>query len=87
MRGEYEEGQKLPIEIELAESFGVGRNIIREGIKFLSAKGLLDTGPRKAPSVKSKSDWSIFDHEVIKWELNQSIKILVFIIIYLNFEC
>ena len=67
MRGEYEEGQKLPREMELAESFGVGRNIIREGIKFLSAKGLLDTGPRKGTSVKSKSDWSILDHEVIKW--------------------
>ena len=53
--------------MELAESFGVGRNIIREGIKFLSAKGLLDTGPRKGTSVKSRSDWSILDHEVIKW--------------------
>ena len=67
IKGEYEEGQKLPIEIELAESFGVGRNIIREGIKFLSAKGLLFTGPRKGTIVKSKSDWSIFDHEVINW--------------------
>ena len=43
IKGEYEEGQKLPIEIELAESFGVGRNIICEGIKFLSAKALLFT--------------------------------------------
>ena len=65
IKGEYEEGQKLPIEIELAESFGVGRNIIREGIKFLSAKGLLFTGPRKGTIVKSKSDWSIFDHEFV----------------------
>ena len=28
---------------------------------------MLFTGPRKGTIVKSKSDWSIFDHEVINW--------------------
>lgn len=35
-------GDKLPTEIELAESFGVGRNSIREAIKILVYLGVLE---------------------------------------------
>ena len=33
--GELKPGDKIPTEMELAESFGVGRNSIREAIKIL----------------------------------------------------
>ena len=33
--GELKPGDKIPTELELAESFGVGRNSIREAIKIL----------------------------------------------------
>lgn len=36
-----EPGEKLPTEMELAESFSVGRSTIRESMKVLSAKGLI----------------------------------------------
>lgn len=35
-------GDKLPTEIELAESFGVGRNSVREAIKILVYLGILE---------------------------------------------
>ena len=39
---ELRPGDKLPTEMELASSFGVGRNSIREAIKILVSFGVLD---------------------------------------------
>ena len=40
--GEFAAGQKLPSERELAEEYGVGRPVIREGLSGLVASGLVD---------------------------------------------
>ena len=39
---EFKEGQKLPSEQALAEKFGVSRNVIREALKILKERGLID---------------------------------------------
>ncbi|WP_371371060.1 FadR/GntR family transcriptional regulator [Sporomusa aerivorans] len=40
--GQLKPGDKIPTEVELAESFGVARNSIREGIKILEAFGIVE---------------------------------------------
>lgn len=40
--GQLKVGDKLPSEKELADTFGVGRSTLREGIRILSAYGVLD---------------------------------------------
>lgn len=40
--GELKPGDKIPTEIELSESIGVGRNSIREAIKILVSLGVLE---------------------------------------------
>lgn len=40
---ELEEGDRLPTERELAETFGVSRSVVREAIKVLSAQGLVES--------------------------------------------
>lgn len=42
INGELRPGDKIPTEMELAESFGVGRNSIREAIKILVYYGILE---------------------------------------------
>ena len=37
-----EPGQKIPNEFELAERFGVGRSTIREAVKGLVSRGILE---------------------------------------------
>ena len=44
--GRYAEGQAIPPEPALCETFGVSRTVIREAIKSLVAKGLIITGPK-----------------------------------------
>ena len=38
----FEPGAKLPNEFELGEKFGVGRSTIREAVKLLSSKGIVE---------------------------------------------
>jgi len=42
IKGNIKPGDKIPTELELSESFGVGRNSIREAIKILVAFGVLE---------------------------------------------
>lgn len=43
--GQLEPGTKLPPERDLAEQIGVSRTVIREAVRMLVTKGLLDTRP------------------------------------------
>lgn len=43
--GEYSPGERLPSERELAGQFGVGRSAIREVLRGLQEKGLIDSQP------------------------------------------
>ncbi|KNC20461.1 hypothetical protein AC792_00595 [Arthrobacter sp. RIT-PI-e] len=42
LSGQVGPGQKLPSERQLSESFGVGRSVVREGIKSLGLLGLIE---------------------------------------------
>ena len=54
--GTFAPGQRIPTEIELAQSFGVGRNSVREAVKVLSAYGILEV--RRADGTYVCSDFS-----------------------------
>ena len=47
-------GAKLPSEYELAEKFGVGRSTVREAVKSLATKGILEVRRGAGTFVKSK---------------------------------
>ena len=42
INGELQPGEKIPTEPELCETFGVGRNSVREAIKILEAYGVVE---------------------------------------------
>ena len=45
LKGDLKEGDQLPAERELAQQFGVSRTAVREAIKALHEKGLVDAFP------------------------------------------
>ena len=53
LKGELTEGSQLPAERELAEQFGVSRTAVREAIKALQEKGLVDAFPGRGTFVTS----------------------------------
>ena len=60
-RGIYQPGSMLPSENELAEQAGVSRLTVREAVKTLQTKGVLEVKHGRGTSVKPFSNWSPFD--------------------------
>lgn len=56
MQGELQSGDKLPSERELAEQFGVSRTAVREAVKALREKGLVEIRPGKGTYIANVAD-------------------------------
>lgn len=67
--GQIAEGEVLPIETQLGAEFEVSRTALREGIKVLTAKGLLVSRTRTGTRVRPRSDWNMLDPDVLAWRL------------------
>ncbi|SAL06773.1 GntR family transcriptional regulator [Caballeronia calidae] len=65
--GQFQPGDILPAEDELAEQMQVSRITIRETMKSLSAKGMLQVRRRHGTIVLPRSEWQLFDPDVITW--------------------
>ncbi|MEP0321999.1 FadR/GntR family transcriptional regulator [Bauldia litoralis] len=61
------EGTLLPREAELAQSYGVSRQAVREALKVLAAKGMLTTRRRAGSRVSPRSLWNLLDPDVLAW--------------------
>ena len=68
--GEFAPGDALPIESELCEIYGVSRTTIREAIKNLAAKRMIDVSPKVGTRVLPFADWNLLDRDVLAWRLN-----------------
>ncbi|GJE69445.1 Pyruvate dehydrogenase complex repressor [Methylorubrum podarium] len=65
--GSYKPGDVLPREDELCAEFGVSRTTLREAVKVLSAKGLIEARRRLGVRVRPREDWSFLDPAVLSW--------------------
>lgn len=65
--GSFAPGDILPREDELAARFGVSRTSLREAVKVLSAKGLLEARPRIGVRVRPREAWNLIDPVVLAW--------------------
>jgi DNA-binding transcriptional MocR family regulator len=65
--GRFAQGETLPNEAEFSSSFAVGRSAVREAVKMLAAKGLVQSRPRRGTQVLPAKSWNFFDREVLSW--------------------
>ncbi len=65
--GRFAPGAILPNEFELAASLGVSRTALREAIRGLVAKGIVETRRKRGTQVLDRSHWNMLDPEVITW--------------------
>ena len=68
--GEFQPGDSLPIEGELCQAYGVSRSTIREAVKNLAAKRLIEVAPKIGTRVLPFSSWNLLDPDVLSWRLN-----------------
>lgn len=66
--GTYDEGDTLELPALLAE-LGVSQTVLREAVKVLTAKGLLDARQKRGTFVRPRADWNLLDSDVLRWKL------------------
>jgi GntR family galactonate operon transcriptional repressor len=71
--GMYGPGASMPVEAALGEEFGVSRVVVREAVKALAAKGMLEVRPRTGTRVQPREQWNLLDPQVIRWRAGDSV--------------
>jgi len=65
--GAYPPGSVLPNESELSVQTGTGRSSIREAVKILESKGLVEARPKRGTAVLPVQKWNLYDRNVQLW--------------------
>lgn len=65
--GDLQPGDVLPREETLAETMDVSRTALREALKVLSAKGLIEARPKIGTRVRPKQAWNQLDADILSW--------------------
>jgi DNA-binding FadR family transcriptional regulator len=73
VRGDFPEGSLLPGDAELTGRFSVSRTVLREALKTLAAKGLIQPRARVGTRVLARGDWHLFDPEVLSWHFEAGV--------------
>jgi DNA-binding FadR family transcriptional regulator len=67
LSGVYKPGDVLNNEISFSEELNVSRSALREAIRTLAAKGLVESRPKTGTRVSPKSRWNLLDPTVLAW--------------------
>ena len=65
--GDFPEGSILPSDTELLARFTVSRTVLREALKTLAAKGMIEARARIGTRVLPRRRWNLFDADVLAW--------------------
>ena len=65
--GQIKVGGILPGDSEMMARFGVSRTVLREALKTLEAKGLVEARAKVGTRVLPQSRWSLYDRQVLAW--------------------
>ncbi|CAH0528722.1 FadR/GntR family transcriptional regulator [Vibrio hippocampi] len=67
LSGNLAEGSIIPGEMALCEQFGISRTALREAVKLLTSKGLLESRPKIGTRVVDRAYWNFLDPQLIEW--------------------
>jgi DNA-binding FadR family transcriptional regulator len=69
--GRYPVVGAIVTEAGLCRHFGVARGSLREAVRGLRAKGLIDMSPRRGVWVREESRWNLLDPDILRWLLDR----------------
>jgi len=65
--GRFSESGVLPTETDLATELGVSRNALREAVKVLVSKGMVEVRPKTGTRIRPAEEWNLLDRDVLDW--------------------
>lgn len=66
IRNDFPPGSIIDID-GLEPEYGVSKTVIREALRVLAAKGLVDSRPKRGTFVRDRDSWSLLDTDVMMW--------------------
>jgi len=72
LSGELLPGDLLPADEELTGELQVSRTVLRESVKVLAAKGLVEARQRTGTRVRPRERWNLLDPDVLAWRFEAS---------------
>lgn len=73
VRGELVPGDPLPNADDWSAAHGVSRTVLREVIKVLAGKGMVESRPKTGTRVRPRDDWNFLDPDVLAWRFSSTI--------------
>ena len=67
VRGDFNTNGGLPTEPQLSAELGISRNVLREAIKVLASKGLVEVRPKTGTRVRTPDQWNMLDPDIVGW--------------------
>ncbi len=67
IQGKDLDGQMLPVEADLCRELNVSRTVLREAIKTLSAKGMVNVRSKRGTNIRPREQWNLLDPNVLEW--------------------
>ena len=67
VRGDLKPGTTLPNEADLGQELGASRSVVREAVKSLAGKGLLEPRARIGTRILESRHWNLLDMDVLAW--------------------
>ncbi|HVX67594.1 MAG TPA: FadR/GntR family transcriptional regulator [Bryobacteraceae bacterium] len=58
----------FPNEQELCRQLGVSRTVVRESMKVLADKGMVEMRPRAGTKARPRSEWRLLDPDILSWQ-------------------
>ena len=69
VRGDIAVGAALPSEMQLCAMIDVSRTVVREAIRTLTGKGLVEARAKTGTRVRPPEQWNQLDPDVLRWRL------------------
>lgn len=70
--GHMEPVKTVLFEQDLIDEFGASRNAVREAVKTLAGKNLVQSARKKGTTVRPPSEWNLLDPQMINWMLEDT---------------
>ncbi|MFJ9245126.1 FadR/GntR family transcriptional regulator [Streptomyces sp. NPDC101776] len=67
IRGDYPPGSVVdPAKFET--ELGVSKTVVREALRVLAAKGLLESRQKRGTTIRPRADWNLLDSDLLRWQ-------------------
>ncbi len=66
VRGDWAPGARVEVD-DLAPQLGASKTALREALRVIREKGMIDSWPKRGTVVRERSAWKLLDSDVIMW--------------------